>query len=136
MSVEHFAQNWRAIALQLATLVSDEDARLAADLLDQGGVNAVWVGATSQEWQDAAGWLGLPPARLVKKWASVPPGQRPVLALRLQYLAHLSANTAALAEQIGWLPNDSRKALASCAQLLLEQPLNPSAEDLRDSLCG
>lgn len=136
MSPEKFAQNWRTIALQLATLVSDDDARTATHLLDRQGVNAVWAGASGQDWQDAASWLALPPARLVKKWASVTPDERPVLALRLQYLAHLSANAAAIAEQIAYLQDDSRKALESCARQLLELPTIPSAQDLRDSLGG
>lgn len=136
MEPHRYAQNWRMIAVQLATLVSDRDARLAGDLLDQEGIGVVWRGATGEDWNDTADWLGLPPARLVKKWAKVPDEVRPILALRLQYLAHLSANAAETAEHIVWAPDDSRKALRSTARHLLERPTIPSVEQLQDCLLG
>lgn len=133
MELSDYRWKWQAIGKQLTTVLIDQDAQ-AIDLLIEDGD---WAVATPAQWDQAAEWLGLPPARIAKKWAKVSADERPVLMLRIQYLCRLSANAAAVAEVFERLRGrDSRQDLADAARALHWLPLEPSVQDMRDAICG
>lgn len=134
MDAARYQQNWLAIGQELAEFLTDQEREQATEFLDQHGAAAVWSGATAAAWRSTAALLALTPGQFQKKWNRLPPEDRAMTAVRLQYLVHLSANAAAIAEMILWLPKGMRPALADAATRLLECGLAPSAEDLTDSL--
>lgn len=133
MELSDYQWKWQAIGKQLATVLNPQEEQAIDALLADGA----WAAATAPEWDDAADWLGLPPARIAKKWAKVPADQRPALMLRIQYLCRLSANAAAAAQVFERLRGkDSRQDLADAARSLHWLQLEPTVEDMKDAIYG
>jgi len=133
MELSDYRWKWQAIGKQLATVLTDQEALQIEALFGDDA----WGAATAAEWDAAADWLALPPARIAKKWAKVSADQRPVLMLRIQYLCCLSANTAAAAEVFERLRGkDSRQDLADAARALHWLQLEPTEQDMRDAIYG
>ncbi|WP_147373681.1 hypothetical protein [Hephaestia caeni] len=131
MSLHNYENAWRSIGRDLAELLTAQQRRQAADLLDQ----PEWARAPLSEWKEATALLGLDPKPFRAKWAKIDRDHQPLLWLRLQFLVHLSTNAIAIAEtaeDVTGLPY--RKALRSASERLLQLPLDPSADDLRDAL--
>lgn len=133
MELSDYQWKWLAIGKQLATVLTHQEAETLDALLADGD----WAAASPAEWDDAAEWLGLPPARIARKWAKVPAADRPALMLRIQYLCRLSANTAAAAQIFERLRGrDSRQDLSDAAKALHWLQLEPTAQDMRDAIYG
>lgn len=134
MQLSDYHWKWQAVGAQLTTLLTDQEVAQIESLIDDPDE---WAAATSATWDATAEWLALSPAKLQAKWAKVPPQDRPVLMLRLQFLCRLSANAAAAAEVFERLRGkDTRQDLATAARSLHSLPLEPTAQDMRDAICG
>lgn len=134
MELRDYQWKWRAIGKQLLTLMTDEDLQRMDPLIED--LHA-WLVASPAQWDAAADWLALPPARLVRKWEQVPMQDRPVLMLRLQFLCCQSAKAADAAEVFERLRGrDSRQDLADAARSLHSRPLTPTVQDMKDAIYG
>lgn len=133
MELSDYQWKWQAIGKQLATVLNPQEEEAIDALLADGA----WAAASTAQWDEAADWLGLPPARIAKKWAKVPPELRPALMLRIQYLCRLSANAAAAAQVFERLKGrDSRQDLSDAARALHWLQLEPTEEDMKDAIYG
>ena len=121
---------WRSVLRELADLPTPKEWRAAKSLLEQPEFQ-LWTSEIEVEWTACAKLLGLDPAAFRKKWDKMSGADRPLLWLRLRYLAHLSTNAAMIAESVEMeSAGPYRKALRSVAERLREHQLEPSPYDL------